>query len=48
MISVEYLKDLGIDITNIVHNPIENKDELIKEIHKFKKKYCYLKLNLTI
>ena len=46
MISVEYLNDLGIDITNIVHNPIENKDELIKEIHKFKKEILLFKIKL--
>lgn len=46
VVSMEHLKDLGIDVCNIAENPIEDKGELVREIHKFKKEILLFKIKL--
>ncbi|MDB8792640.1 sigma factor [Romboutsia sp. 1001216sp1] len=46
VVSIDLYKEIGIDINNILYNPIEDKTELINEIQQFKEELNLFKLTM--
>ncbi|WP_195938169.1 sigma factor [Romboutsia sp. 1001713B170131_170501_G6] len=46
VVSIDLYKEIGIDINNILYNPIEDKTELINEIQQFKEELNLFKLTI--
>lgn len=46
VVSIDFYNEIGIDINNILYNPIEDKTELINEIQQFKEELSLFKLTI--
>ncbi|MCJ8342974.1 MAG: hypothetical protein MJH09_09040, partial [Cetobacterium sp.] len=46
VVSIDFYNEIGIDINNILYNPIEDKTELINEIQLFKEELSLFKLSI--
>ncbi|SCJ46082.1 RNA polymerase sigma factor sigI [uncultured Clostridium sp.] len=46
VVSIDFYNEIGIDIHNILYNPIEEKTELINEINQFKEELNLFKLTI--